>query len=160
MAGAEKLYPEVVYSHQTVEKGHGRIETRTISVIDTHNTKLIIPGIQQVARIVRRRKVVKTGKETFETIHIITNLQHESVDAATLLAWHRGYWLIENVLHYQKDMVFGEDRSTIRAKHGPANMASLRSFAIGLFKSTGITNIKRCVENLRYDPQAFMKMAA
>ena len=108
----------------------------------------------------RRRKVVKTGKETFETIHVITNLPHESVDAATLLAWHRGYWLIENVLHYQKDMVFGEDRSTIRAKHGPANMASLRSFAIGLFQRTGITNIKRCVENLRHDPQVFMKMAA
>lgn len=129
-------------------------------MIATHNTKFVIPGIQQIARIERRRLVVKTGKKTAETIYIITNLSHESVDAATLLSWHRGYWLIENVLHYHKDMVFGEDRSTIRAANGPANMASLRSFAIGLFLRTGITNIKRCVENLRHDPQAFMKMAA
>jgi hypothetical protein len=74
---AESKYPEVVYSHQTVEKGHGRIETRQISVIDTRTTKFTIPGIQQVARIVRKRLVVKTGKETTETIYIITNLQHK-----------------------------------------------------------------------------------
>jgi predicted transposase YbfD/YdcC len=157
---AESKYPEVVYSHQTVEKGHGRIETRQISVIDTRTTKFTIPGIQQVARIVRKRLVVKTGKENTETIYIITNLQHKVIDAANLLAGQRGYWLIENVLHYQKDMVFGEDRSTIRAGHGPANMASLRSFAIGLFLSSGITNIKRCVENIRHDPDFLMKMVA
>ena len=129
-------------------------------MIDTHNTKFSVPGIQQVARIVRRRQIIKTGKETTETIYIITDLRHQLVDAATLLEWQRGYWLIENTLHYPKDMTFGEDRSTIRAKHGPANMASLRNFAIGLFASCGITNIKRCVENLRHDLQVFMQMAA
>jgi predicted transposase YbfD/YdcC len=129
-------------------------------VLDTHKTQFIIPGIQQVARVVRRRKVVKTGKETVETVYVITSLPHESLDAATFLAWHRGYWMIENGLHYHKDMVFGEDRSTIRTAHGPANMASLRNFAIGLFLRNGITNIKRCVENLRSDPLAFAKMAA
>jgi predicted transposase YbfD/YdcC len=83
-----------------------------------------------VARIERKRLVVKTGKENTETIYIITNLQHQAVDAATLLAGQRGYWLIENVLHYQKDMVFGEDRSTIRAGHGPANMAKAISSSL------------------------------
>ncbi len=129
-------------------------------MIDTYNTGFSIPGIQQVARVVRTRKVIKTGKETVETIYLITNLPHKTVDAQTLLSWNRGYWLIENELHYRKDMVFGEDRSTIRAKHGPANMSSLRNFAIGLLLSSGITNIKRCVENLRHDQQVFLQMAA
>jgi hypothetical protein len=87
---------------------------------------------------VRKRLVVKTGKATNGTSDIITSLQNKAADAATLLAWQRRCWLIENELHYSKDMVFGEDRSPIRAGHGPANLTSLDSFAIGLFLSSAL----------------------
>ena len=72
----------------------------------------------------------------------------------------RSYWDVENKLHYRKDFVFGEDRSTIRAKHGPQNMASLRNFAIGFLLANKIGNVKRCVENLKHHPVALLRMAA
>jgi predicted transposase YbfD/YdcC len=59
---------------------------------------------------------------------------------------------IENKLHYRKDLIFGEDRSTIRAEHGPENMSALRNFAISLLSVNKIKNIKRCISNLRYQP--------
>ncbi len=62
----------------------------------------------------------------------------------------REYWAIENKLHYRKDFVFGEDRSTIRAEHGPQNMATLRNFAVSFLMANGIKNVKRCVENFKY----------
>ena len=82
------------------------------------------------------------------------------INAADLLALQRAYWDIENNLHYRKDFVFGEDRSTIRAKHGPANMAALRNFALGVLHCNDIGNVKRCVENLRNSPQLLVQLAA
>ena len=35
-------------------------------------------------------------------------------------------------------MVFGEDRSTIRAKFGAQNMSSLRNFAVGILHAMGV----------------------
>jgi predicted transposase YbfD/YdcC len=64
----------------------------------------------------------------------------------------RDYWHIENKLHYRKDFVFGEDRSTIRAENGPENMATLRNFAISLLMANDIQNVKRCVDNFKYQP--------
>lgn len=91
---------------------------------------------------------------------VITNIPFDAADAPRLLEMNRSYWNIENGLHYRKDMVFAEDRSTIRAKHGPANMAALRNFAIGLMLSNNITNVKRCVDNLRHNSHQLLQLAA
>lgn len=149
-----------MYTATTVDKAHGRLEQRTISVVDVSNTNVGIPGIMQVAEITRTRQVLNKDKTVEETVCIITNLSFQQADAASLLALNRSYWEIENRLHYRKDVVFGEDRSTIRTKHGPQNMATLRNFAIGLMLSNGVTNIKRCVDNLQYNGHAFFRAAA
>jgi predicted transposase YbfD/YdcC len=91
---------------------------------------------------------------------VITNISFQDADAAELLHLNRSYWEIENKLHYRKDMVFAEDRSTIRAKHGPRNMAALRNFALGLLNCNGVDNIKRCVDNLRHNSRSLIKLAA
>ncbi len=72
----------------------------------------------------------------------------------------RSYWGIENKLHYRKDFTFGEDRSTIRAKYGPQNMATLRNFALGLLLVNNVENVKRCVDNLQHYPYALLRTAA
>jgi len=147
-----------VYTATTIDKGHGRLERREILVVDSRAAGFNIPGIQQVAEITRTRTNLRTNKTTPEKVLLITNLPHEAVDAAQLLWMNRFYWQIENGLHYHKDMVFGEDRSTIRAKHGPANMAILRNFAIGVLTSSGVGNIKRCVDNLKHNPSQLLHL--
>jgi predicted transposase YbfD/YdcC len=98
----------------------------------------------------REREILKTGKIHREEIYLITNKNHEELDAENFLELKREYWAIENKLHYRKDFVYGEDRSTIRAKNGPENMSSLRNFAVGLLMANNITNVKRCVDNIKY----------
>ena len=56
-------------------------------------------------------------------------------------------------------MVFGEDRSTIRAKFGAQNMSSLRNFAVGILHAMGVDNIKRFVDNLKYNTSYFLQAA-
>ncbi len=153
-------YPELLYQHETIDKDHGRFEQREISVLATHGTGLKIPGIMQVAELKRSREIIKTGEKSEELIYLITNLHFEQADAKCLMGLKRSYWAIENKLHYRKDFVFDEDRSTIRALNGPENMSTLRNFAVGLLMASGITNVKRCVDNLQHDTYAFVKRAA
>lgn len=56
---------------------------------------------------------------------------------------------IEDSLHWQLDMSFGEDRSRVPKDHADANMAALRRMALGLLtndlsRKVGIKN-KRLV---------------
>jgi len=140
----------LIRTHETIDKGHGRLETRQIFALATHSSKLEIAGIKQVARVYRRREILKSGKIEEEETFLITNMHRDEIDEEEFLALKREYWAIENKLHYRKDFVFGEDRSTIRAKHGPENMSFLRNFAIGLLTVNKVTNVKRCVDNIRY----------
>lgn len=149
-----------MYTAHTTDKGHGRLERREIVVVDSSTASFKVPGIQQVAQITRQRTNLRTNKTTTEKVLLITNLPLEAANANQLLWMNRFYWQIENGLHYHKDCVFGEDRSTIRTKHGPANMATLRNFAIGLLLNNGIGNIKRCVDNLKHNPRQLLRLAA
>lgn len=128
-------------------------------MLSTSNTKLLYDGIQQVAELKRFKQDKKSGEITEETLILITNLPEEQLSAKALLELNRNYWGIENKLHYRKDFVFGEDRSTIRKGHGPRNMAVFRNFAISLFHLCGVENIKRCVDNIRYSTLEFFRHA-
>ncbi len=53
----------------------------------------------------------------------------------------RGHWLIEDRLHWVRDMTFGEDSSRVRTRNGPRVMASLRNLAITILRLTGHASI-------------------
>jgi predicted transposase YbfD/YdcC len=108
----------------------------------------------QIARLSRDREILKYKKKTQEQVFLITNMTYECLSAQGFLELKRDYWHIENSLHYRKDFVFGEDRSTIRLGHGPQNMSSLRNFALSFLLANNIGNVKRCVDNIRYQSTA------
>lgn len=157
---AEEHYPELIRTFSTLDKGHGRLEQRSISVLATHETELLFPSINQVARLKRTREILKWGKKEEEEVFLITNLGYDELDAEGFLRLKRSYWAIENKLHYRKDLVFGEDRSTIQAEHGPQNMSTLRNFAVGFLLANGVGNVKRCVDNLQHNTYSLLARAA
>ena len=69
---------------------------------------------------------------------------------ARLLALRRGHWAIENALHRQKDVAFGEDASLIHLGQGPTVMALLRDAALNLLHQAGI---RRLAARLRLHAQ-------
>lgn len=124
--------------------GHGRVETRTIRVIDLTGSNdghgEFFPAARQAIKIVRRRRD-RHGRWSVQTVYAITSLDRRDADPALLATWVRGHWSIEAGLHWVRDVTFGEDRSQIRTDHGPTNLAALRTLAINALRLTGHSNI-------------------
>ena len=68
----------------------------------------------------------------------ITSLSEQQADAKRLLGLVRGHWAIENNLHWERDVVMGEDASRIRKGTAPQVMAALRNSIIHL--ADGVAN--------------------
>lgn len=134
------IFPPV---YKTIEKGHGRIETRQIQVSEALQGYITFPYAQQIFRI--KRSVCTTQGKFIreETVYGITSLTAKQTDPKQLLELHRGHWEIENRLHWVRDVTFQEDRSQIRTKAAPRAMATLRNLAISLLRLKQYPNIAR-----------------
>jgi predicted transposase YbfD/YdcC len=115
---------------QTVDGDHGRIETRTTTVIhdvgwlrDRHPW----PGLNGVVIIDASREI--NGKIERETRFYITSL---NLPAKSLAAIVRSHWAVENSLHWVMDMLFRDDECRIRTEHAPANFTTVKHIALNL----------------------------
>lgn len=127
-------------------RGHGRVETRMISVVNLHPCPDLggefFPHAAQAIKLVRRRRPLRPGgRWKTVTVYAITSLTAFQADPVLLARWIRGHWGIENRLHWVRDVSFDEDRSQVRTGHGPQVMAALRNLAITALRLSGITNI-------------------
>lgn len=119
---------------ETIDKGHGRIETRMIAVRTKLPARLdtIWPDLAQIVRIERRREI-KTFCQR-QVIYAITSLPPERYDADKLLALSRDHWQIENRLFHVRDITFAEDASRIRSGNAPSAVAHLRNAALTIIR--------------------------
>jgi predicted transposase YbfD/YdcC len=124
--------------------GHGRVETRTIRVIDLTGSSdghgAFFPDARQAIKVIRRRRD-RHGRWSVQTVYAITSLDARDAEPALLACWVRGHWSIEARLHWVRDVTLGEDHSQIRTGNGPTNVAALRTPAINALRLTGHTNI-------------------
>jgi predicted transposase YbfD/YdcC len=122
-----------VSRHETREKGHGREEHRTYYVCDVPED---LPdrgrwkGLKRIGLAIS--DTVRSGKPCDD---VRSYIMSRKLSARGFGAAVRGHWGIENSLHWQLDMSFGEDRSRVRKDHADANMAALRRMALGLLKN-------------------------
>lgn len=120
--------------HQTVEKDHGRIETRRCWMVEETAIQWLDkqdqwPGLASIAAIEAQRRIgKKTTKETRYFISSLTGSATQLAEAA------RKHWGIENSLFWVLDVTMNEDGSRIRKDHAPENMALLRRLALNLIK--------------------------
>ncbi|HIW62080.1 MAG TPA: ISAs1 family transposase [Candidatus Stackebrandtia excrementipullorum] len=137
-------WAQIPIASKTVETGHGRDETRTITVATM--TKLPFPSATQVIAVRRWRRNRRTRKTSWELTFYITNIPPHLYNADDLASFIRSHWGIE-ILHHIRDTTFDEDRSQIRAGAGPQNMASLRNITIGLLSMMGINTIAKTLRD-------------
>lgn len=62
----------------------------------------------------------------------------------------RGYWGVENKVHYVRDVTQGEDKSRIRTKPLPQIMAIARNLAVNLDRNAGFNNIAQAQRKCRF----------
>ena len=130
----------------TLEKAHGRIETRTIAGSAEAVAHLDWPGLGQIARLERSRWI--GGKQSIEIVYLITSLAPSHAEPERLLELVRDHWAIENKLHHVRDVSMNEDRCRVRA--GARQLATLRNTAIGMIRRLG-RSIPAARENFRED---------
>ncbi|MBX3439028.1 MAG: ISAs1 family transposase [Planctomycetaceae bacterium] len=135
----------------TIEKGHGRVERRTLTSTTALNQHLNWPGVQQVCRLERERTI--RGQRTSEVAYYVTSLPRSRAGAEQLLRLCRGHWgTIENRLHYVRDEALGEDRSTIFRGHAPQNLAALRNAALNWLRQERIDKITATLRSFARNP--------
>lgn len=126
---------------QTIDKGHGRIEVRQITVMQDTDGFLDWPGVEQLFKLVRQVTQIKSQKTTTEVTYGLTSCPPQRGSAAQLLDWIRAYWGIENGLHYRRDKTLQEDTTRFSLPKMPAVMATINNFVIGLTQKLGYSNL-------------------
>jgi hypothetical protein len=134
---AKRRDPADLGRAETVDKGHGRIETRRIQV----RTKLPArldqewPGLKAICRIERIREL--KDRCSREVIYAITSLDPATHGPAILLQLSRDHWQIENSLFHVRDVTFREDHCRVRTGSAPQALAAIRDAALNLIRKTG-----------------------
>jgi predicted transposase YbfD/YdcC len=138
-------------------EGHGRAETRRLSIVNDMNSlgKSLLdlwPGLAggSLVMIERERKDLgdPTGKTTVERCYYISSLGGcDNAAAEAMARYIRGHWTVENNLHWQLDVSFGEDQRRIRKGHGAENFSRLSRIALNLLKRN--TSVKAGIKGKR-----------
>jgi predicted transposase YbfD/YdcC len=124
-----------ISQHTTVDGDHGRIETRTYTVI--HDVAWLQkrhdwPGLQGVVMVESKREIGEKIEQ--ETRFYITSLVWLAYQLGPVI---RGHWMIENSLHWILDMVFRDDECRLRTNHAPANFTTIKHMAHNLLRRAG-----------------------
>jgi predicted transposase YbfD/YdcC len=133
------------------DRGHGRVEKRTLQSLTTARG-IGFPYVKQVVRITRERLIIATGRHSVEVVYAICSLPFEQARPAAIATWLRHHWGIENSVHWVRDVTFDEDRSTVRTGNGPQVMATLRNTALNLHRLDGATNIAEACRETAFTP--------
>jgi predicted transposase YbfD/YdcC len=83
----------------TTSKGHGRLETHTLTTSALLNASSDWPYLGQVFQVVRDGRHLKSGVTSHEVLSGVTSLPSTSAAPKRLLDLHRRHWAIENELH-------------------------------------------------------------
>jgi predicted transposase YbfD/YdcC len=114
---------------------------------------LAFPHAARAIQIVRRRKLPGKKKCSSETVYAITSLTATQASPAELAAIIRGHWMIEDRLHWVRDIDWDEDRSQIRTASAPRVMATLRNLAITILRLAGHISIAAALRHHARRPQ-------
>jgi predicted transposase YbfD/YdcC len=132
----------------TVDRGHGRIDVRTIKTLPpTGRISELFPHVEQVFLV--ERYSYRTDGELLGAVAVLASLPADQAGPADLLAYLRGHWAIE-MHHYVRDVVFGEDAGRIGRAHRA--MAATRNTVAGILHLHRVPNIAAQLRACHRDP--------
>jgi predicted transposase YbfD/YdcC len=148
---ASLAWQQVPELDRTRDRGHGRIELRTLKAVAVGHFGF--PHAAQVIQVTRKRRGLADHPRqgTTETVYAITSLPFELARPARLADLIRGHWAIE-ALHHVRDTTFCEDASQLRTGSSASVMAALRNLVIGVLSRAGPVNIAAALRRHARDP--------
>ena len=134
--------------YETHEKGHGRQDDRyyyLAKLPDDFPLKAKWPGLKAIGMATRITEYTG-GKTSDDTRYYIVSCYMGGKKFGGAV---RGHWGIENSLHWQLDVTFGEDECRVRKGHADTNLSLLRRTSLSLLKNNktqkvGVKNRRLC----------------
>jgi predicted transposase YbfD/YdcC len=126
---------EKTTSYEDVDVGHGRVETRVCTITNDLDLLTNVGDWKDICTLIKidsQRYIKASGETQKETRYYITSLEK---DAKRIGQAVRSHWGIENKLHWQLDVSFGEDKSRKRDRNAAENYSVVLRMALNLIKS-------------------------
>jgi predicted transposase YbfD/YdcC len=117
---------------ETVEKEHGRIETRRYWITEDVGwfaDKDLWDGLKSFGMVESIREI--DGCQTREIRFFLASIAQNAKEFARAV---RGHWSVENSLHWCLDVCFGDDACRARVGNAAENLAVLRHMAINILR--------------------------
>ncbi len=152
----ERRFADAAMSrYQTLEKSHGRIETRTYSAVPATGWLAKRHSFADLKSIVMVESILEiiNGKTERETRYYISS---QSADAAHQGDAIRSHWAVESH-HWLMDMVFRGDECRIRRDNAPANFAAIKRIAANLMRAKVDKNSLRIKRRLAAWDDAYLQ---
>ena len=138
---AKTVTAKTMAASKTLEKNHGRIETRRYwqsTDVDWMQDKKLWKNLRSIGMVESIRSI--KGKNSIERRYYLSSLPLD-VDAFAKAV--RGHWGVENSLHWSLDVTFREDQSRARSKNAAQNLATLRRIALNLIKKHPLEKVSQ-----------------
>lgn len=126
-----------------VNKGHGRIEKRSILISTDLNDYLNWPHTAQVFRIERETRLLHATRRRRQVVFGLTSLPPQQASAERMLTLSRSYWSIENGLHYRRDVTLHEDATRLTVGNAGHAIAILNNLVVSLCLRSGFNNLAK-----------------
>ena len=144
---------------QKVNKGHGRIEKRTITTSEMLKGYAAWPGLAQVYRLERQFHWRRNGvcyRTSCEVEFGITSLTRAKATPTHLLEIRRAHWGIETGLHYRRDVTMQEDATRMTVGNTGMVMACINNLVLALIRQAEFQNAAQARRYFAaHIPQAF-----
>jgi predicted transposase YbfD/YdcC len=115
-----------------IEKDHGRVETRKITVVDDIDwlpQKSSWKNLASIIEVTSIREFVD-GRESESATRLY--ISSRKGKASKFAKWVRGHWGIENNCHWVADVIFKEDLAQTDVGHSAENMSTFRRLGMNM----------------------------
>ena len=104
------------------------------------------------------KTIKEKGEERRERSYGITSVPRKHAHAARILDLKRKHWLIENRLHYRRDVTLGEDASQVRTHGAPEVVAALNGGILALMDFRGVKNVAKQMRHFCAQPREALQL--
>ena len=129
------------------EKTRARDTLRIVEVYEV--PKNLDPKWIGAGCVIKVKRSGTRGSEPYSSIsYYLCSLSPQS---RRLAAGIRGHWLIENRLHWVKDVIYEEDDSPQKAGLAPINLSLLKTWVLTLLRIHGFDSIKGAISEMSHN---------
>ena len=129
-----------------------------IRVVPIEADAAAYPHAAQLTSVAREVTHKASGKIEQGCRYFATSLRPQEAGPERLSHQIRGYWGVENIVHWRRDVLCREDKCRLRNPNAACILALLRTALITLVRCSGYDSLKVAQEIFAHDPNKAIRL--